>query len=176
MQNPNPIYGKDLYGRLGIDRSATESEIKKSYRKLALKYHPDRNPGNKEAEELFKEVAEAYEILGNPEKKIIYDSLNKNAGKGYTIWNGKRAPETGFKRDYKIHKEPKPGDQSWGTFFKSLAEILTGKTLEQTKKEAKFTNLKDIIEEENLTYNSSARMNKPKNYDNIGRKYDRHFQ
>lgn len=64
---------KDYYQILGVDRTATEQEIKSAYRKLALKYHPDRNPGNKEAEERFKEAAEAYSVLGDPEKRRMYD-------------------------------------------------------------------------------------------------------
>ncbi len=64
---------KDYYEIFGIRREASESEIKKAYRKLAMQYHPDRNPGDKEAEEKFKEAAEAYEILNNPEKRQLYD-------------------------------------------------------------------------------------------------------
>jgi len=65
---------KDYYAILGVPRDATQEEIKRAYRKLALKYHPDRNPGNKEAEEKFKEISEAYEVLSDPEKRAIYDS------------------------------------------------------------------------------------------------------
>jgi molecular chaperone DnaJ len=64
---------RDYYEVLGVPRTATEQEIKSAYRKLALKYHPDRNPGNKEAEEKFKEAAEAYAVLGDPEKRARYD-------------------------------------------------------------------------------------------------------
>lgn len=64
---------RDYYEVLGVDKKATLDEIKKAYRKLAVKYHPDRNPGDKEAEEKFKEATEAYEILSDDKKRPIYD-------------------------------------------------------------------------------------------------------
>ena len=66
---------KDYYKILGVERSATEDQIKKAYRKLALKYHPDHNPGDKSAESKFKDVGEAYEVLGDPQKRKQYDLL-----------------------------------------------------------------------------------------------------
>jgi len=60
---------RDYYEVLGIAKTATDDELKKAYRKLALKYHPDRNPDDKEAEEKFKEAAEAYEVLSNKDKR-----------------------------------------------------------------------------------------------------------
>ena len=66
---------RDYYEVLGVSKSATPEELKKAYRKLALQYHPDRNPGDKEAEEKFKEAAEAYEVLSNPEKRQRYDQF-----------------------------------------------------------------------------------------------------
>jgi molecular chaperone DnaJ len=65
---------RDYYEVLGVSREASEEDIKKAYRKLAMKHHPDRNPGNKEAEEHFKEAKEAYEILSEPEKRRAYDA------------------------------------------------------------------------------------------------------
>jgi len=64
---------RDYYEILGVDRNASKDELKKAYRKLAMQYHPDRNPNNKDAEEKFKEAAEAYEVLSNDEKKARYD-------------------------------------------------------------------------------------------------------
>ena len=72
---------RDFYEVLGVSRSATPEEIKAAYRKLALKYHPDRNPGNKEAEDKFKEAAEAYEVLSDAEKRKNYDQFG-HAGMG----------------------------------------------------------------------------------------------
>ena len=63
---------RDYYEILGVAKNADEAEIKKAYRKMALKYHPDKNPGDSEAEEKFKEAAEAYEILSNSEKRAQY--------------------------------------------------------------------------------------------------------
>src|ERR671915_825811 len=65
---------KDPYRTLGVDRKASDEEIKKAYRKLARQYHPDRNAGDKSAEERFKEVQEAYSILSDPDKRKAYDS------------------------------------------------------------------------------------------------------
>jgi len=70
---------EDFYKILGVDKKATADEIKKSYRKLAMKYHPDRNPGDKESEKKFREAAEAYEILSDPQKRAAFDSYGHSA-------------------------------------------------------------------------------------------------
>jgi molecular chaperone DnaJ len=81
---------RDYYEILGVNRNADADAIKASYRKLALKYHPDRNPGDKEAEENFKEAAEAYEVLRNSQKRNIYDQYGHQGlqGTGFTGFRG----------------------------------------------------------------------------------------
>ena len=66
---------KDYYKTLGVSETATATDIKQAYRKLAQKYHPDKNQGNKAAEDKFKEINEAYEVLGKPENRAKYDRL-----------------------------------------------------------------------------------------------------
>lgn len=73
---------RDYYEVLGVGKTASEDEIKKAYRKIAIKYHPDRNPGDKEAEEKFKEAAEAYDVLHDPQKRQQYDRFGFNGPMG----------------------------------------------------------------------------------------------
>ena len=81
---------KDFYDILGVSKSSSEAEIKKAYRKKAIEFHPDKNPGNAAAEESFKSAAEAYEVLSDPQKKAQYDRFGHQAfdnggggGRGY---------------------------------------------------------------------------------------------
>ena len=85
---------KDYYEVLGVGKSASDDEIKKAYRKLAMKYHPDKNPGDKKAEEKFREATEAYEVLLDAQKRAAYDRFGHAAfnqqqgGAGYSGFSG----------------------------------------------------------------------------------------
>ena len=79
---------KDYYKILGVERKASEEEIRKAYRELAKQHHPDRNPDNKQAEERFKEINEAYQVLSDPQKRSVYDRV----GSDYSNWQRRGAP------------------------------------------------------------------------------------
>ena len=79
---------RDYYEVLGVGKSADEKEIKKAYRKLAMQYHPDRNPDNKEAEEKFKEINEAYEVLSDENKRRTYDQFGHEGVNGQGGFGG----------------------------------------------------------------------------------------
>ena len=79
---------KDYYRILGVDRKADEKTIKRAYRRLAVQFHPDKNPGDNQAEDRFKEINEAYEVLGDAGKRAKYDQL----GASYQAWQQRGAP------------------------------------------------------------------------------------
>ncbi|MES2734211.1 MAG: DnaJ C-terminal domain-containing protein [Bacteroidota bacterium] len=94
---------KDYYKILGVDKKASTDDIKKAYRKLAVKYHPDKNQGNKQAEDKFKEINEANAVLADPEKRKQYDALGENwkyAQQGANSGYGGQGPRGGQKRTY----------------------------------------------------------------------------
>ena len=108
---------RDYYEILDVERTVTVEEIKKSYRKLAVKYHPDKNPGDKAAEEKFKELSEAYEILSDPDKRTLYDqhghaAFDRRAGGGFARGAG------GFHDPFDIFREVFGG--GGGTIFDDL--------------------------------------------------------
>ena len=97
---------RDYYEVLGVGREATEEEIKRAYRKLALKYHPDKNPGDKEAEEKFKELGEAYEVLSDQQKRATYDRFGHAAfGPGSGAGAGGQYPGGGFHDPFEIFRD-----------------------------------------------------------------------
>lgn len=108
---------EDFYKILGVEKSATAQEIKKAYRKLALKYHPDHNPGDKAAEEKFKKVSEAYEVLSNDEKRAKYDQFGHAAftqGGGATYSQGGFG---GFQDPFDVFREVFGGGGGGGAAF-----------------------------------------------------------
>ena len=102
----------DYYKILGVTKKSTEEEIKKAYRKLAMKYHPDQNPGNKSAETKFKEVAEAYEVLSDPKKRKLYEQLGSNWKNYQNAGGGNANPFAGFGGFLGRKHDGEPGPQS----------------------------------------------------------------
>jgi curved DNA-binding protein len=100
---------KDYYKILGVGRSASTDEIRKAYRKLAMQHHPDRNPGDKQAEEQFKEINEAYQVLSDSEKRARYDQL----GSAYSNWQQRGGTPNDF--DWSQWFSGQPGTGSGGT-------------------------------------------------------------
>lgn len=118
---------KDYYKTLGVDKDASQQEIKKAYRKLAVKYHPDKNQGDKNAEAMFKEVSEAYQVLNNPEKRKQYDELGANweqyqhAGFDPSAFSERRGP-TGSQKYYHFQGDPSEifGGSGFSDFFEAF--------------------------------------------------------
>jgi len=118
---------KDYYQILGVSRSASEDEIRKAYRKLAMQYHPDRNPNDKQAEEHFKEINEAYQVLNDPQKRAHYDRV----GSAYSNWQ-QRGGQGGFDWSQFVRGAPGGtrvnvedfsgsfGDDLFSDFFRSI--------------------------------------------------------
>jgi len=114
---------KDYYKILGVDKKASQDDIKKAYRKLAVKFHPDKNPGDKKSEEKFKEVNEANDVLSDPEKRKKYDDLGANwqnasqGGNAYGFNTGQARRGSGGRGSSQFY----PGDESqFSDFFESF--------------------------------------------------------
>src|SRR5436305_899225 len=107
---------RDYYEALGIDRSASADDIKKAYRKMAVKYHPDKNPGDKQAEENFKEIGEAYEALADPQKRAAYDQYGHAAFDRTRGFGGARGGGGGFHDPFEIFREVFSGGASGSLF------------------------------------------------------------
>lgn len=110
---------KDYYKVLGVDKKASQDDIRKAYRKLAVKFHPDKNPNNKAAEDKFKEINEAYEVLSNPENRKKYDTMGSN-WKQYEQQGGYQG-QPGGQYSYE-YGDPNDifGDSGFSDFFKSF--------------------------------------------------------
>jgi DnaJ-class molecular chaperone len=105
---------KDYYQALGVGESASQDEIKKAYRELAKKYHPDKNPGNKAAEEKFKEASEAYDTLSDTDKRAKYDRLRKSPFAGGGTGSGEGMSYEEFMRTYGGPNQAGRGDRPAG--------------------------------------------------------------
>jgi DnaJ-class molecular chaperone len=111
---------KDYYETLGVPRGAKQEEIKRSYRKLARKYHPDVNPGDKEAEKKFREINEAYEVLSDPEKRRRYDELGPDWQAG-ADFRAQGAQDAGFEyQDSGDVFGSRPGSERFSDFFEAI--------------------------------------------------------
>ncbi|MGH2478749.1 MAG: DnaJ C-terminal domain-containing protein [Ktedonobacteraceae bacterium] len=112
---------KDYYKVLGVAKEATTDEVKKAFRKLARKYHPDVNPGDKKAEEKFKEINEAYEVLSDAEKRKKYDTLGPN-------WQEQFGPQFNRRGTYTYRTTPNMNFDGGATGFSDFFETLFGRT------------------------------------------------
>jgi len=183
--------GKDYYKILGVDKNSTPDDIKKAYRKLARKYHPDVNQNNKVAEEKFKEISEAYEILSNPEKKNEYDQFGAynfgqgSAGGGFRDFSGfdfKRYAKTGQQGGFQsgnfdfsdifenvFNKTGRGGDfYSYGNFGGNFRKSDESDSVEEVEKEIEidFKEAVSGVEKYIIVNNETLKVKIPEGVDN----------
>lgn len=129
---------KDYYKVLGVARGASTDEIKKAFRKLARKYHPDVNPGDKKSEEKFKEINEAYEVLSDTDKRHKYDTLGPN-------WQEQFGPPpgAGTRRGYTYRSSPLDFDAGAGSNFSDFFEALFGRSASGTGPTTRSSNVQE---------------------------------
>lgn len=136
---------KDYYKILDVNYNATAIEIKKSYRKLAIKYHPDKNKNSKESEEIFKKISEAYEILSNKEKRRVYDS-------SYHSKNGKFNEKKEDKRQEYKSKEEEVTPLSFLIFFQNLKNKINSLNIDNVNQKSLFDNINNALNQQNLNF------------------------
>jgi curved DNA-binding protein len=146
---------KDYYKILGVSKTATTEEIKKAYRKLAIKYHPDKNQGNKAAEEKFKEANEANDVLSDPEKRKKYDELGEN----WKYYQNAPPPNQGFqggRQHYRYSSSDEDDGSGFSDFFESIfGNRFGGRSRGPSKGEDYQTHVNITLEE---AYTGTARL------------------
>jgi molecular chaperone DnaJ len=141
---------KDYYGTLGVDKKASDDEIRKAYRRLARKYHPDLNPGDKAAEDKFKTVQEAYDILSEPKKRAMFDQYGFYSDNGFPPGGPPpgAGPGMGFEGfdfsdfiNQQAGRRPAPGADTGGRFSDIFSQFFGGRSGAQPQQTEKGADL-----------------------------------
>lgn len=160
---------KDYYKILGVDKKATEAEIKAAYRKLAKQYHPDMNPGDKKAEEKFKEINEANEVLGDPAKRQKYDTLGANYaryqqyGGGPTdwesFWRTQNTGQGGTRTTFEGDLSDLFGGGQFSDFFSQIFGGMGGASQTSTRRRTRVTEMPGQDEEHTIDISLEEALN-----------------